>query len=305
MRALTFTLMCLVTLGCAGQSEPGGTPKPPRPNDGSFIALTYNVAGLPEGFSSSMPLTNTPLIGPLLNRYDLVLLQESWQTPVPNPLAPVRVFHEILVAASEHPYKSESAPQPLGADPSRPSALLGDGLNMFSKFPFTETTRVAWATCVETASDCLAFKGFSMSPLTVSSGLTIHVYNLHMEAGGSAADDTARAAGLAQMVAFIERESQGEALIVGGDFNLQTDREPAAGQLAQFREAVGLSDACDPCAAPGNIDKFLYRSGDKVALTASGWTLEEERFTSESGAPLSDHAPLSVKFRWEARGVRD
>jgi hypothetical protein len=60
---------------------------------GDFLALTYNVAGLPEGISGSHPETNTPLIGPLLNAYDLVLMQESWLTPDPNPLAPLRIVH--------------------------------------------------------------------------------------------------------------------------------------------------------------------------------------------------------------------
>jgi hypothetical protein len=43
-----------------------------------------------------------------LNAYDLVLMQETWQTPDPNPFAPTRVYHEILVAGSQHPYKSVS-----------------------------------------------------------------------------------------------------------------------------------------------------------------------------------------------------
>src|SRR4051812_30398967 len=102
---------------------------------GELVALTYNVAGLPEGLSQSMPLEYTPLIAPLLNDYDLVFLQESWQTPDPNPLEPLRGYHEILVAGSTHPYKTVPAEQPLGNDPARSSALLSDGLNIFSEYP--------------------------------------------------------------------------------------------------------------------------------------------------------------------------
>ena len=87
---------------------------------------------------------NTPIIAPLLNGYDLVLLQETWKTPDPNPLAPTRVYHEILEAGSLHPFKTVSAPLPLGTDPLRPSALVSDGLNTFSRFPFGEVTRVPW-----------------------------------------------------------------------------------------------------------------------------------------------------------------
>jgi hypothetical protein len=53
-------------------AEPGGDAGPdsgatPPPASGTFLALTYNVAGLPEGLSSSMPERFTPMIGPKLN----------------------------------------------------------------------------------------------------------------------------------------------------------------------------------------------------------------------------------------------
>lgn len=269
---------------------------------GSFTTLSYNVAGLPEGLSSSMPERFTPMIGPLLNAYELVLLQESWQTPEQNPLAPLRGYHEILVAASNHPYKTPPAQHPFGSDPVRPTALLGDGLNVFSRFPLGETTRVAWATCVDTASDCLAFKGFSMTPAELEDGLAVHVYDLHMEAGGSPEDDTARDGGLDQLIAFIGEHSQGAALIVGGDFNLHTDREPAGSQYARFMRATGLSDACTElaCDDPGSIDKILFRSSDALELRATRWG-REEAFVSDQGEPLSDHLPVGVRFEWLER----
>jgi hypothetical protein len=43
-------------------------------DSGTFEALTYNVAGLPQGLSSSNPAEFTPQISPLLNSYDLVLV---------------------------------------------------------------------------------------------------------------------------------------------------------------------------------------------------------------------------------------
>jgi hypothetical protein len=96
---------------------------------GEFLALTYNVAGLPQGLSKSNPEINTPLISPLLNRYDLVLVQEDWETPEPNPIAPFRVYHELLNADARHSYQSVSAPLPLGSSPERPGAFVSDGLS--------------------------------------------------------------------------------------------------------------------------------------------------------------------------------
>lgn len=273
------------------------------PPSGSLLALTYNVAGLPEGLSQSMPARNTPLIGPLLNRYDLVFLQESWQTPDPNPLEPLRVYHEILVDAAEHPYKTEPAPQPLGNDPRRDTALLSDGLNVFSRIPLSDTTRQAWSTCVETASDCLAFKGFSMTRATLDDGLPIHLYDLHMEAGQSDADDQARAAAIDQLLTFLDENSQDIAVIIGGDFNLHTDTEPARMQFARFLERGGLKDACAErsCDDPGSIDKFVFRDGRRVQLRAASWERETDVFVTSAGAPLSDHAPVAVRFEWMGR----
>jgi hypothetical protein len=283
-----------------GDAGPDG--EQPSAQAGTILTLTYNVAGLPEGLSSSMPERFTPLIGPLLNGYELVLLQETWQTPDPNPLAPLRGYHEILVAASDHPYKTVPAEQPFGTDPRRPTALLSDGLNVFARVPLGDTTRVAWGTCVDTAADCLAVKGFSMTSAELGDELTVHIYNLHMEAGGSAEDDVAREGGLAQLVAHIEQHSQDTALIVGGDFNLHTDGEPAATQFQSLLTRVGLSDACTElqCAEPGSIDKLLFRSSAAVELAAESWQRETDVFVSDLAEPLSDHPPIAVRFAWQA-----
>ena len=137
----------------------------PPATEGTFDALTYNVAGLPVGLSSSQPDVNTPYISPLLNDYDLVLVQEDWANP--DPPLPTRVFHDLLIADVDHPYLSTPKPVPLGTNPARPSALLSDGLNRMSRFPFGDVTRVMWPNCfggADTsdggAADCLAEKGF-------------------------------------------------------------------------------------------------------------------------------------------------
>jgi endonuclease/exonuclease/phosphatase family metal-dependent hydrolase len=271
--------------------------------DGSFVALTYNVAGLPERLSQSMPLENTPVIGPLLNDYDLVFLQESWQTPDPNPLAPLRTYHEILVDASAHPYKTVPATQPFGNDPARPSALLSDGLNIFSELPLGDTTRVMWSMCNATGSDCLALKGFSLTPATLPDGTTLQLYDLHMEAGETRADDDLRAMDVDQLLAFLEMNSRGEAVIVAGDFNMVSDTEPAKSQLARLLMAAGLTDACAQfaCSRPGNLDKILYRSGERVTLEATSWNLESDVFVGADGMPLSDHDPVAVHFAYHVQ----
>ena len=143
--------LAVVAASCAGgddADEPAGasTTGADAERTGELTLLSYNVAGLPEVLSGSEPETNMPLIGPLLNDYDLVLLQETWKTPDPNPLAPLRVYHEELESRVDFEHRSESAPLPMGSDPTRPEAILADGLNQFSRFPFDDVVRAARAT---------------------------------------------------------------------------------------------------------------------------------------------------------------
>jgi hypothetical protein len=267
---------------------------------GDVLALSYNVAGLPQGLSSSDPTTNTPLIAPLLNGYDLVVMQETWKTPDANPFAPTRVFHEILEAGADHPFKSPSAIHPFNTDPDRPDAILGDGLNTFARFPFGQITRVAWAGCHNSAADCLALKGFSMVRMTIAPGVVVDVYDLHMEAGGDPEDDVLRDEGVTQLSTFVQAHSAGRPIIMGGDFNLHTNAEPDQSQYARLLAETGLQDVCAAlaCPSPGRIDKFAFRSGGSVTLTPLSWRFETDVFVRGDGEPLSDHDPLAVRFAW-------
>ena len=267
---------------------------------GEFLALSYNVAGLPEGISGSNPETNTPLISPLLNGYDLVLAQEDWETPVPNTLAPLRVYHELLKAQAMHPYHSESAPLPLGNNPERPGALLSDGLNRFSQFPFGPVIRQAWAGCDNNSADCLALKGFSVARTELARGVCVDIYNLHGEAGNGEGDRALKVINTRDLVAFIGVFSAGRAVIIGGDFNLRLSRSHDADNLNFLTQQTGISNACATLGIVDEeaIDKFFFRSNDAVTLTPTSCQFETDIFITNDGDPLSDHDPLAVGFAW-------
>ncbi len=283
---------------------------------GEFTLLTYNVAGLPDILSGANPEVNTGLIGPRLNDFDVVLLQETWQTPDPNPLAPTRVYHEILAAASTHEFATDMAELPLGSDPDRPSALLADGLGFFSDIPIGEVTRVRWDDCFggadtsdRGAADCLATKGFAVTTLTLADGAEVDVYNLHGEAGSSQTDQQLQADGYVQLAEFIAEHSAGRAVIVAGDTNLHVEDDPENPQdvadaviWADFLEATGLTDTCGAgCDDLARIDKVAFRSDDTVELEATGRTVEVETFADDDGEPLSDHDAVAVTFTWRTR----
>lgn len=302
MRILRFALVCGLSVGC-GQDD-AATSTDASATRFSFRLLTYNVAGLPEGLSSSSPARNTPLISPLLNAYDVVLLQEDF------------AFQREIASAVTHPHRS--AP-----DPS--ARALGDGLTVFSVVPFQNFTREPWRSCygtVDSGSDCLTPKGFVHLQLTLSEGITIDLYDLHADAGYGEGDLTARADNFAQLESVLSERSRDHAVIIAGDMNTRY-RHPTD-QLAAFVQRTQLSDAwiellnmgttptpdspapCPP-EAPDHpscerIDKVLYKSGASVALRPIAYSVEDMRFVDHAGAPLSDHRPVAVTF--EAASTR-
>lgn len=289
LRALLALGACLVPAGAQA---------------GTVSVLTYNVAGLPQGINpDQFPAINTVKISPKLNAYDLVGVQEDFN------------YHADLVSQIDHPH--QSVKDTSGRDPY--FFGFGDGLNTFSRSPFSSFTRVMWTDCngyFDAASDCLAPKGFTLARHTLAPGVEVDVYNLHAEAGGGAADVAARQSNLRQLYAFIEANSADRAVIVMGDTNSRYTR--ADDILPELVSAVGLTDVwvervrggvapgigaaltAGCAAAPGGpdcetIDKIFYRSGGGVVLTPLSYQIPAE-FVDEAGAPLSDHRPTSVVF---------
>jgi hypothetical protein len=275
---------------------------------GEFLALTYNVAGLPQIFSSSPnALARMPLISELLNGYDLVLVQEDWLTPTPNPGAPNRGYHEILEDKVTHRYRSIPMPIPYGTDPLRPSALLSDGLNEFSRLYFNmyTTEHVRWKECfgglTTGASDCLALKGFTRTVHKLAEGVEVDVYNLHGEAGSDPEDVPLQKQDFeTELADYINTHSAGRAVILGGDTNLHTNSAPDDGVWQTFRTATGLKDVCETVACGSDeyqIDKFAYRSSSTVVIEPLTHKFDKTKFSYDGGA-LSDHDALEVRFRW-------
>jgi hypothetical protein len=91
---------------------------------GTFTTLTYNVAGLLEPFSSSNPSDNTSLISCLIRDYDLVQVQEDFN------------YHAALYdTCDDHSYRS----------PTSGGMGFGSGLNILSRFWYTDFDRMEWS----------------------------------------------------------------------------------------------------------------------------------------------------------------
>jgi len=283
---------------------------------GAFTYLTYNVAGLPQEVSSENPEEHIPLISPLLEPYDLVVTQEDfdWWTEDLEEFDFVN-YHDRLRADTTHEFVTAQHPGPAavgidGSDPDRPLPSVGDGLGILSRFPLSDEVRVPWDHCrglIDSASDCLAMKGFMVATAELDDGLEIDVYTLHAEAGSDPEDNVLQEEQFAQLAAFIAEHSGDRAIILGGDTNLhlEADDEDQAHDTPvweDFLAATGLTDVCAvvECAFPGAIDKVAWRDADGLAFEPQTFVHENETFSTSEGEDLSDHPPVSVNWTWTA-----
>ncbi len=246
-----------------------------------FTVMTYNIAALPQGISASNPEKNVPLISQKLGELsrneekEIVLVQEDFS------------YHGELNKNAGYPYKTE---------PPEHYESLGDGLNAFSDFEITDPVRQAWRDCngyFEDGSDCLTPKGFTIGEYEIVSGVKIEVYNLHMDSGDSPNDEYARELQIEQFIETFNLRSSRKAAIVAGDYNT------AGNLLYRLKSATGLVDSCDvlSCSDPDSIDRILFKNNEYVTLIPLEHRIDAEFFVDENGEPLSDHLPVSVKFK--------
>lgn len=265
----------------------------------TFSILTYNVAGLPEGLSSGKPATNTVKISPLLNDFDIVNVQEDFH------------YHSDLISLDNHAYRSDTSGD----------AAIGDGMNLFSRFAYTDFERIKWSDCYglfDSGSDCATPKGFYMSRHFLAGGAILDVYNLHTDADTDDNSNAARAKNLAQILAYIESHSMGHAVIVAGDTNSRYTRPTDNVALSAFKNAgfkdtwiekaragvypqsgaAALLDCTDKNSAScERVDKILYRSSAAITLSLND-SYVPNYFVDSSNQPLSDHDPLAAKFSY-------
>ena len=299
MKRFAALLLCAVlclTLTCPAYAEDAA-------ETGTLKILNYNVDGLPlPAFLSSSgrdPLACSKLIPAKLNacEADIIAVQEDFN------------FHTILKTRIDMPYRTYHA----GGIP------FGDGLNLYSKLPLYNVTRVAWEKAYgifDAGSDELTPKGFLCSSVEIADGVYVDFYDLHADAYGAPPNAAARVAQYQQLLRFVDTYSEGHAVIITGDFNtrfMHTESE----LKKQFIDEAGFKEAWVELENEGNytityadnerfgeeywgiwdsVEKVFYRDGGGVSLEAASH--EYFLFTDDAGAPLSDHSAELTKLRY-------
>ncbi len=264
----------------------------------TFSILSYNVAGLPQVLSSADDREEyTPIIGELVNDYDIVNVQEDFN------------YHAYLYETDEHEYRTATS----GGVP------LGDGLNTMSNYSYTDFVRVAWDDC--NGTDCLTPKGFSMLRVRMDEGVYIDIYNLHPNAHVTDEDLEARKENIFQLVDYINENSNGNAVMVFGDTNCRYTR--IGDTIRVFYSDLDMTDPWIDLIKNGikpskgssalvcadmdtiltdydceTVDKVFYKGNNYINLLATECTYEDSKFRADDGTALSDHRPLYTEFKY-------
>jgi endonuclease/exonuclease/phosphatase family metal-dependent hydrolase len=264
------TLMLLLLCACSSTS-------------GEVAVLSYNVHGLPAGITGDDTESRLERIGPLLEPYDLIGLQEVWMYDT----------WDGLRAGTNHEYILRQN------DPINEERVYGSGLVTLSRSELIATDFTYFTTCngvLDNGSDCLASKGFQRMTLEVG-GRPVVFFNSHLDASGGEEDERARAAQVEQLIEAMNDVPSDTAIVFTGDTNLHDDGVDMQ-TIERWMEQSELVDACiqSSCDDPGNIDKILIRSSDSLTLTATNWRVEP--WLDDNGVHLSDHEPIGIDLTW-------
>lgn len=214
----------------------------------SLSIISANVSGLPEFLSKydrDVPAAQKTL-GGMLNAkgYDVVCVQEDFQ------------YHDHLAAEmKDYPYQTHTS----GGVP------VGDGLNIFSKYPLYNIDRVAWNEShgvFSDGSDSLTPKGFIKCTIDVN-GVLIDIYNIHGDAYRTEADQIAKKAQLTQLVEYIEKNSAQRPILVTGDTNLTFHNDP----LSEMHRIMILEGGFTDCwVEVKNNGNYMQETADRPLI---------------------------------------
>ncbi len=279
-----------------------------EPASGSLNVMTYNVSGIPV-FGDTQGSQNAVTgdarmakIGEALSREsgcEIIGTQEDFN------------HHDALAQAMpDYMYQSYSS----GGIP------LGDGLNLFSKYPLFNVERTSWEASygvLSGSADRLAEKGILSCVVEIAEGLYIDLYVIHADAGIDSKSVDARKDNFRQLAEMINTRTEDRAVIVIGDYNSLYSRDLPDDLYTNLISAAGLTDCWAEICNNGDCtfdngtdwnpslnesyDRVLFKSGGGITLTAKSF--EYQQFTDENGETYTDHIAAKASLFYEVTGV--
>ena len=302
-KTLVFVLVCLLLCPCFalfGTAEGGSR---------TVNILCYNVAGLPNinhilGKPDGIDVKeHQRQLGKQLNTesYDVIAVQEDFN------------FHAYLEEQlTAYPYKTIHT----GGVPG------GDGLNVFSKTAVYNETRTPWDMLygvIDDGADEMTPKGILYTCIDLGDGIFLDLYDIHADAYGDQGSCAARRDNFRQLAEMITARGTDRPVIVTGDFNASIHQGSADDGLYELLyKGCSLKDAWVELNNDGNyqnfdyweetigggwpdywgvwdsLEKFLYRDGGGVTLTADSFAYKD--YYTDAGEDISDHKAAEATF---------
>lgn len=219
---------------------------------GSFDLLSYNVQGVPVPASAADgrdAQVDNILIGQQINSlsYDIVAIQEDYNYDL-YMRDEIKIYDNIFDDNNNVIERHQTVHS--GGIP------LGDGLNIFSKYPQFNEDRESWEKLsgITSDGDELTYKGFLVTTVKLEEGYYLDIYDVHMDESVNEESAEARNAQFTQLADYIKMNSvydettgtYDHAVIVTGVFNacICNEDEPTGGLIIKnFLEAADLNDA--------------------------------------------------------------
>lgn len=279
----------------------------------SFISA--NVAGLPipsmfDENGKVVPKTQK-IMGQMLNEsgVDIICVQEDFQ------------YHSVLAKQmTNYPYQTYTS----GGIP------VGDGMNIFSKYPIYNVDRVAWEEfngILDAANDGLTPKGMLKCTADID-GVLVDVYAVHHDANGSPEDCLAKKAQFIQLCNYIDKNSAGRPVIITGDMNATFHTDIKAELYPIMIQENGFSDGWTLFCNEGvyftgylpadkvaeydakygyfwgnwdSVEHLLFRDGDGTKMTVSNFKYEDYNNRNGNGV-LTDHNIMICELTIDTTG---
>ena len=317
-RTIATALMALLCMGASAQKSE------------TFSVATLNVDGLPQKIlvvnvnADGPGAVGTARIGKYLMKkgYDIVCMQEDFN------------YHDVLIPWMEDDYANDTWSGDIGVE-GRDIDFLHlqnhrfecDGLCTFWKKDITleSTERTAWTASFgkfSHALDDIITKGFRRYNVTLANGLSLLVYNIHMDAsddkdeleGKDAKDKEARQVQWQQLRDEILSRLDTRPIIIMGDMNSFYGQDNVKAAFIDAINSSGKGTVTDVWVELQNkglfpetkddgisggevLDKILYvNPSTGTQIKAVSMKLDKEGYLMD-GKPLGDHYPLAATFQ--------
>jgi len=253
---------------------------PARADHFLLDVLTYNIHGLPAWIALDDPPARIPQILEKAKDFGIVLFQEDFS-------------YQPAVDSARQPHRWRGSP------PALALIGVGSGVTTLSWFPTVgEPEAEPYGVCngwLGAANDCLGNKGWLRVRLQLPGEHTLDVWNTHLDAGRDALDREARRAQLDALAAAIASQSDGRAVLLGGDFNSEWDDQDDRALLEGFAKRAGLALVAQtpPDGWQSHLDYVFVRNGAGVCVAAMDGG-KDPAFADGGGKPLSDHPAIRV-----------